>query len=162
MLWHGSPPTGFEYMAGLEVEFHLFKIEDLRLDPARLAWPAEPPAVSLTTHGFQYLTESRFDQVDPIMKVLRKTMIALGLPLRSLEVELGPSQYEFTFAPTMGLAPADMMVSVPQRHEADGSAKRLSRQLHVPAAHRTGIFERLAFASVVGGQDIESEPVCIE
>ena len=27
--------TGFEYMAGLEVEFHLFKIEDLRLDPAR-------------------------------------------------------------------------------------------------------------------------------
>ena len=31
------------------------------------------------------------------MEVLRETVIALGLPLRSLEVELGPSQYEFTF-----------------------------------------------------------------
>ena len=30
---------------------------------------------------------------------------ALGLPLRSLEVELGPSQYEFTFAPQRGLEP---------------------------------------------------------
>ena len=63
-----------------------------------------------TTHGFQYLTEARFDQVEPILEVLRKTMQALGLPLRSLEVELGPSQYEFTFAPEPGLAPADTMV----------------------------------------------------
>src|SRR5262245_2700798 len=102
--------AGFEYMAGLEVEFHLFKIEDLRLDPDKLTWPAEAPTVRLTTHGFQYLTEARFDQVDPIMEVLRKTMAALGLPLRSLEVELGPSQYEFTFAPAVGIDPADMMV----------------------------------------------------
>jgi glutamine synthetase len=66
--------------------------------------------VSLTTQGFQYLTESRFDQVDPMLEVLRRTMQALGLPLRSLEVELGPSQYEFTFAPEAGLAAADTMV----------------------------------------------------
>src|SRR5690242_5546308 len=32
------------------------------------------------------------------------------MPLRSLEVELGPSQYEFTFAPEAGMAPADGMV----------------------------------------------------
>jgi glutamine synthetase len=102
--------AGFDYRAGLEVEFHLFRIEDLRLEPARLEWPAEAPAVSLTTHGFQYLTESRFDQVDAIMQVLRRTVIALGLPLHSLEVELGPSQYEFTFGPVSGLATADMMV----------------------------------------------------
>ena len=102
--------AGFDYLVGLEVEFHLFKIENLRLDPETLTWPAEPPAVSLTTHGFQYLTESRFDQVDPIMEVLRKSVQRLGLPLRSLEVELGPSQYEFTFAPAVGLAAADTMV----------------------------------------------------
>jgi glutamine synthetase len=41
---------------------------------------------------------------------LRKTVQALGMPLLSLEVELGPSQYEFTFAPGLSLAPADMMV----------------------------------------------------
>jgi glutamine synthetase len=103
--------AGFDYMAGLEVEFHLFKIENPRLAPEDIAtWPGEPPTVSLTTQGFQYLTESRFDQVGPIMDVLRRNVAALGLPLRSLEVELGPSQYEFTFAPAVGMAPADMMV----------------------------------------------------
>jgi glutamine synthetase len=102
--------AGFDYMAGLEVEFHLFKIEDPRLATAELTWPPAAPTVSHTTHGFQYLTEARFDQVDPIMGVLRKAVTGLGLPLRSLEVELGPSQYEFTFAPQTGMAPADAMV----------------------------------------------------
>jgi glutamine synthetase len=102
--------AGFDYFAGLEVEFHLFKIEDLNLSPESLAWPAAPLRVSHTTHGFQYLTEGRFDQVGPIMDVLRKDIAALGLPLRSLEVEFGPSQYEFTLAPEAGLAPADTMV----------------------------------------------------
>jgi len=102
--------AGFRYFAGLEVEFHLFKIEDSRLAPETLAWPAEPPAVSHTTHGFQYLTEGRYDQVAPIMDVLRSNVAALGLPLRSLEVEFGPSQYEFTFAPETDMAPADAMV----------------------------------------------------
>jgi glutamine synthetase len=101
---------GFAYMAGLEVEFHLFKLDDPRLAPETLTWPAEAPRVSHTTHGFQYLTEARFDAVDPIMETLRKTMQALDLPLRSMEVELGPSQFEFTFAPGEGLAPADQMV----------------------------------------------------
>ena len=58
---------GFDYMAGLEVEFHLFRLDDPRLATADLTWPPAAPAVSHTTHGFQYLTESRFDQVDPIM-----------------------------------------------------------------------------------------------
>jgi glutamine synthetase len=102
--------AGFDYCAGLEVEFHLFKIEDFRLAPETITWPPEPPAVSHTTHGFQYLTEGRYDQVAPIMDVLRDNVAALGLPLRSLEVELGPSQYEFTFAPEIGMVPADAMV----------------------------------------------------
>jgi glutamine synthetase len=97
-------------VAGLEVEFHLFKIDDARLAPASLAYPADPPAVSHTTHGYQYLTEQRFDQVEPIMEVLRGTAAALDLPLRSMEVEFGPSQYEFTFAPQVGMAAADAMV----------------------------------------------------
>ena len=103
--------AGFDYCAGLEVEFHLFKIENPKLEPDVVAnWPPEPPEVSLTTQGFQYLTENRFDQVAPIMDVLRETMHGLGMPLRSQEVELGPSQYEFTFAPELGLAAADTMV----------------------------------------------------
>jgi glutamine synthetase len=103
--------AGFDYCAGLEVEFHLFRIENPRLAPEEVAaWPPEPPDVSLTTQGFQYLTENRFDQVGPIMDTLRETVTGLGMPLRSQEVELGPSQYEFTFAPEIGMAPADAMV----------------------------------------------------
>ena len=102
--------AGFAYMAGLEVEFHLFKIEDPRLAPATLTWPAEPPAVSHTTRGYHYLTEAPIDQVDGILQTLRRALAGLGLPLRSLEVEFGPSQFEFTFAPETGMAPADTMV----------------------------------------------------
>jgi glutamine synthetase len=102
--------SGFDFFTGLEVEFQLFRLVDPELATDSLTWPAEAPVVEHTTHGFQYLTESRFDQVDPILEALRKTMQTLGMPLISLEVELGPSQYEFTFAPERGLASADTMV----------------------------------------------------
>jgi glutamine synthetase len=102
--------TGFDFLAGLEVEFHLLKIEDPQLASETLTWPAEPPRVSHTTTGYQYLTEGRYDQVAPILDTFRKCLATLGLPLQSLEVEFGPSQYEFTFAPQTGLAPADAMV----------------------------------------------------
>jgi glutamine synthetase len=104
--------AGFDYLAGLEVEFHLFKVEDPQLAPETLTWPASPPRVSHTTHGYQYLTEGRYDQVAPILDVLRKSATALGLKVLSLEVEFGPSQYEITFAPEIGLRPADAMVLI--------------------------------------------------
>lgn len=102
--------SGAQFCAGIEVEFQLFKLADPKLAPDGLTWPAAAPEVEHTTQGFQYLTESRFDQVDPILETLRKTLQALGLPLISLEVELGASQYEFTLAPEAGLASADTMV----------------------------------------------------
>ena len=102
--------AGFDYMAGLEVEFHVFKLDDARLKPEDATWPGEPPAVSLISQGYQYLTETRFDQMEPILETVRREIVALGLPLRSVEVELGPSQCEFTFHPQLGLAPADTMM----------------------------------------------------
>jgi len=102
--------AGFEYRAGLEVEFHVFKIENARLDPADATWPPEAPQVSVISPGYQYLTETRFDQTEPIVEILRRDVAALGLPLRSVEIELGPSQCEFTFQPEIGLAPADSMM----------------------------------------------------
>ena len=36
-------------------------------------------------------------RIEPIMETLRSNLQALGLPLRSLEVEFGPSQVEVTF-----------------------------------------------------------------
>jgi len=101
---------GFDFLAGLEVEFHLFKLENPRLRPEDATWPPVAPEVSLLNQGYQYLTESRFDQVDTALEPIRRGVEALGLPLRSLEIELGPSQCEFTFRPQSGLAAADAMI----------------------------------------------------
>jgi glutamine synthetase len=102
--------AGFDYLAGLEVEFHLFRIENPRLTPEDATWPPRAPDVSLLNQGYQYLTESRFDQIADALEPIRHGIQALGLPLRSLEVELGPSQCEFTFRPQPGLEAADTMI----------------------------------------------------
>ena len=102
--------AGFDFLAGLEVEFHLFRLENPRLAPTDATWPPEAPDVSLLTQGYQYLTESRFDMLDPAIEILRRGIEQLGLPLRSVEIELGPSQCEFTFRPELGMASADTMV----------------------------------------------------
>jgi glutamine synthetase len=102
--------AGYDFLAGLEVEFHLFKLENPRLMPADATWPPQAPEVSLLNQGYQYLTETRFDQIADALEPIRRGVEALGLPLRSLEIELGPSQCEFTFRPQSGLAAADTMV----------------------------------------------------
>src|SRR5882757_1862520 len=114
---------GYDFVAGLEVEFHLFKLEAARLGVGDAGQPGEPPDVSLLNQGYQYLTEQRYDEMDPILEILRTNIVDLGLPLRSIEVEFGPSQVEFTFRTTTGLASADAIVlfrsatkQVAQRH----------------------------------------------
>ena len=101
---------GFDFVAGLEVEFHLFRLDDAKMAPEDAGQPGNPPSVSLLSHGYQYLTEQRYDQMEPALEIIRRDVLALGLPLRSVEVEFGPSQCEFTFQPARGLAPADNMV----------------------------------------------------
>jgi len=102
--------AGYDFMAGLELEFHVFRIVDTMLKPSDAGQPGEPPAVELLTTGYQYLTEQRYDQIDPVMEILRRDLKALELPLRSFEVEFGPSQCEVTLGVLPGLAAADTMV----------------------------------------------------
>ena len=141
---------GYDFVAGLEVEFHLFKLEDAHMAPEDAGQPGRPPSVSLLSHGYQYLTEQRYDQMEPALEIIRRDVLALGLPLRSVEVEFGPSQCEFTFQPTKGLAPADNMVLFRSRREADRPPPRLSRHLHVPAEIAQRVRLRLAPASIAG------------
>lgn len=101
---------GFDYIAGIEVECHIYKLEDPMLSPEHAGQPASPPEVSLLAHGFHYLTEQRMDEIDPVFEFLRADLMALGLPLRTLESEFGPSQFEFTMAPAGGLDAADNMM----------------------------------------------------
>jgi glutamine synthetase len=102
--------AGYELVAGLEVEFHVFKIRDPRLQPADAGQPGNPPDVELLTTGYQLLTEQKYDQLDPIVELLRKNLDQLELPLRSFEIEFGPSQLELTLAPQSGIAAADAMI----------------------------------------------------
>ena len=101
---------GYEFVAGLEVEFYVFRLEDPGLDATRSTQPADPPAVSLLNHGYQLMTEQRLDQLDDVVRLITDTVAALGIPLRSVEMEFGPSQLEVTFAPQAGLRAADDMV----------------------------------------------------
>lgn len=101
---------GYDFIAGLEVEFHIFRVENEHMKPEDAGQPGNPPEVSLLSHGYNYLTEQRYDQMEPVLEIIRRDVLALNLPLRSVEVEYGPSQCEFTFQPTVGLTPADSMV----------------------------------------------------
>lgn len=101
---------GYDYLSGLEIEFHLLRLEDPRLAPADATQPGTPPQVSLLTQGFQYLTETRLDELEPVTDLLRSHLRALDLPLRTIEVEFGPSQVELTFHPCPGIGTADNAV----------------------------------------------------
>ena len=102
--------AGFDYVAGLEVEFHVFRLEATQLGADAAGQPGAPPRVAPLTAGYQYLSELRLDQLEPALETIRHGVVALGLPLRSVECEYGPSQAEFTFQAMPGLDAADTMV----------------------------------------------------
>src|SRR5690606_32244385 len=78
---------GYDYICGLEVEFALFRLEDSKLATIDAGQPGTPPDVNLLSQGYQYLTDERMDQIDPALEVMRRQLLELGLPLRSVEVE---------------------------------------------------------------------------
>lgn len=99
-----------ELVVGLEVEFHVFDVVDAKLEHAASTMPGQPPSTRPLEHGYQFLSEARYDRLEWIMDELRRNAQALHLPVRSTEVEMGPSQFEFTFDPADPLTHADNMV----------------------------------------------------
>jgi len=102
--------AGMAMVCGLEVEFYVFKIDEPKLAHADGGMPPLPPETSLLSHGFQYMTEARYDALEPVMDQLRRAAQAMTLPVRSMEAELGGSQFEFTFEPDGPLPHADAMI----------------------------------------------------
>lgn len=104
--------AGLRMKCGLEVEFHIYRIQDdsRQMDPALAEWPGLPPEVSLVHPGYNLLTEAWYDMAEEPMRIVQHTAQALGLPLLSLEVELGPSQVEAVFEATDAMTAADNMV----------------------------------------------------
>lgn len=104
--------AGFGLKTGLEVEFHIYRITDdtPQLDPDRAAWPGEPPRVAMVHPGYNLHAEACLDMAHEPLDIVRRTAQALGLPLQTLEIELGPSQVEAVFDATDALTAADQMV----------------------------------------------------
>ena len=107
---------GFGMVCGLEVEFHIYRLDasdrhaNPPLDPEQAAWPGPPPQVTMIHPGYNLLAEAWADMADEPLRIVQQTAQALGLPLLSLEIELGPSQVEAVFSPTDALTAADNMV----------------------------------------------------
>lgn len=109
--------SGYGMRCGLEVEFHIYRMlpaqegpPDARLDPEQAAWPGQPPRVAMVHPGYNLLSESWADMAADPLRIVQQTAQALGLPLLSLEIELGPSQVEAVFEATDALVAADNMV----------------------------------------------------
>ena len=103
---------GYELLIGLEVEFHVFKIDDPSLTMAASTQPPEPPNVSPLAHGYHYQGEQVLDELSALMKTFYRHLRALGLPVRSLEDEWGPGQCEITLEPMSAMEAGDAMVSL--------------------------------------------------
>lgn len=104
--------AGYGLKTGLEVEFHIYRITDTapQLDPERAGWPGLPPTVEMIHPGYNLHAEALIDLADEPLAIVQRTAQALGLPLQSLEIELGPSQVEAVFDATDALTAADQMV----------------------------------------------------
>lgn len=101
---------GCKLTVGLEVEFHVFARTQDTIAHSQAGMPGQPPATALLDQGYQYLADMNYDRLEPVMDLLRRHAQALGLPVRSTEVEMGPSQFEFTFEPADALTHADNMI----------------------------------------------------
>ncbi|HWM98153.1 MAG TPA: hypothetical protein VNO54_13975 [Streptosporangiaceae bacterium] len=102
--------AGYDYLAGIEVEYYVVKVDSDHLTPANAGFTPPAPPVSIWQRGYQYLSEVRLDSAADTLEAIRDGLAAVGLPPRSMEDEWGPGQMEFSFSPIGGLAAADAVV----------------------------------------------------
>ena len=102
---------GYTAIMGLEVEFNVFAVTDPALAHIDTTMPARPPETRALNQGYQYLTETRYGECEGILDKIRRAAQDMGMPVRSVEIEMGPSQFEFTFDPADPLTIADMAVN---------------------------------------------------
>ncbi len=101
---------GMAMRMGLEVEFHVYALNDEAVSHADATMPPRPAQTRPLAAGYQLLTETRYARLEPVMDRLRHACQHMGLHVRSMEVEMGPSQFEFTFDPGDPMTQADNMM----------------------------------------------------
>lgn len=103
--------SGYEAVFGTEVEFQIFRLVDQKLNHCDTTMPGTPPATRAFNQGYQYLTETRYDAAEDLLDCLRRTAQSMNMPVQSVEIEMGPSQFEFTFAPSDPMTVAERHVN---------------------------------------------------
>jgi glutamine synthetase len=99
---------GYRMTVGAELEFHLFRADPFGAERVgRPGAPGAAPVVRPTTAGAQLLHEEALDGLDDLVQALHHGLTGLDLPLRSLELEFGPSQLELTLEAADAAAAAD-------------------------------------------------------
>ncbi|MEU9376964.1 glutamine synthetase family protein [Streptomyces sp. NPDC048255] len=103
---------GLSPVLGLEVEWYLTRRLDE--DPGNagngFGLQGEAPRVAAMNAGYQFNLDAAYDSVAPLTDPLALELLRLGLPLRSMEHEMGPGQVETTFDPMSALDTADAML----------------------------------------------------
>jgi glutamine synthetase len=92
---------GYDLLTGAELEFHLFRAT---------GEAGSPPGAEPLNAGYQLLSEDRADAMEPILTLFTDHLRRLGIPLRTFEVEFGPSQLEVTLNPEVGVRAADTVM----------------------------------------------------
>ncbi|MFT4306859.1 MAG: glutamine synthetase family protein [Microbacterium sp.] len=90
---------GYGMRVGAELEFHVFRLSAAGLGAEHVGAPGRPGhavAAAPTTRGAQLLHEEALDELQPLVDALYRGLTLLDLPLRSIELEFGPSQFEIT------------------------------------------------------------------
>lgn len=103
--------AGYRATMGLEVEFNLFAVVDKALDHDATRMPAKPMTTQCINQGYQYLTATRYGENEALLDKIRRAAEAMQMPVRSVEIEMGPSQFEFTFDAADPITIADMAVN---------------------------------------------------
>jgi glutamine synthetase len=97
---------------GLEIEWYLTRLLDGPPGNAGNGFGLQGPAPSVQAMnaGYQFNLDSFYDSVAMVADPLAAMLMALGLPLRTMEHESGPGQLETTFSPMLAMDAADAMV----------------------------------------------------
>ncbi len=122
---------GLTYIAGVEIECHILKITDARVDLSDCTQPPTPPGVEALRHGYQYMSENVLDELEPIITPIRHASIGVGLPLRTLEAEWGPAQIEISLDPMENVAASDAVILL------RGAVKQVCRRMGLLASFMT-------------------------
>lgn len=107
---HKLRDLGFRAVFGLEVEFQIFEKAGDGLAHQDATMPPAPIQTRNLTQGWQYLTDMRYNEAENILDTLRRYAEQMGLAPRTVEIEMGPSQFEFTFDPSGPMTQADRFV----------------------------------------------------